>query len=95
MEMYLLARFGMANPDIGSMEEEPAFLMLTIKAIAQDRIVETLLVGTVHAQLMGAPRLRIEGNAGMSVALSQQLIVCDCTLPFLSVHTLIRTVQRV
>ena len=73
------------------MQIQAVGLLLAIKRVALDGIVETLLVGAMHAQLMGAPCVGNESDA----VISQGLIFSQGRLAVLCIYHLSRPVQRI
>ena len=60
--MHLPFCYGVTEPYLGSVEVESVSLG-SIELVTLDRTAESVRVGTVYAQLMGTPGLRVEGNA--------------------------------
>ena len=69
-------------------------LLVAVERIAQDGSIQTLLMGTMHAQLVGSARLGIEGDAEMgAVDALQNFILRNGLLALLVIHYLARAVQ--
>ena len=88
------ARQGMAERQVFGMQVQ-AVGLLAVKGIAEDGTVETLAVGTVHAQLVGAARERGEGQARVGAFGGKHLIEGHGLLAARKVDHLTRAVERV
>ena len=76
------------------MEMQSGSLLVAVERIAQDGSIQTLLMGTMHAQLVGSARLGIEGNAEMgAVDALQNFILRNGLLALLVIHYLAGAVQ--
>ena len=60
--MHLPFCYGVTEPYLGSVEVESVSLR-AIELVTHDGATQAVGVGTVYAQLMGTPGLRVEGNA--------------------------------
>ena len=90
MESDGFASSGMDKFQAVGMEVE-AVGEVAVELVAEDGAAQTVGVGTVHAQLVGAPCLRIEGDA----VVADDLVVGDGWLAALVVDDLARTVDGV
>ena len=69
-------------------------LLVAVERIAQDGSIQTLLMGTMHTQLVGSARLGIEGDAEMgAVDALQDFILRNGLLALLVIHYLAGAVQ--
>ena len=69
-------------------------LLVAVEWIAQDGSIQTLLMGTMHAQLVGSARLGIEGDAEVgAVDALQNFILRNGLLALLVIHYLAGAVQ--
>ena len=76
------------------MQIKAACLFYAVERIAQDGSIQALLMGTMHAQLVGSARLGIEGDAEMgAVDALQDFILRDGLLALLVIHSLAGTIQ--
>ena len=76
------------------MEMQSGSLLVAVERIAQDGRIQALLMGTMHAQLVGSARLGIEGDAEMgAVDALQDFILRDGLLALLMIHHLAGAVQ--
>ena len=69
--------------------------METVEVIAYDGHTQTVLVGTVHTQLMGAACVGREQNAVIGSFLSDKFIIGHRRFSLFVIHHLPRTVQIV
>ena len=60
---HFLACQRMLESNLLGMEMEAGCLLVAIERVAEDRGVQTLLMGAVHSELVGSAGLRIEGEA--------------------------------
>lgn len=89
-----LAGHGMAELQFFGMEPQ-AVGRMAIEVVALDGAVEALGVGTVHAQLVGAPRVGIEGDECFTVLFIDNPVAGDGTLSVDGVNELARSVVEV
>ena len=76
------------------MEMQSGSLLVAVERIAQDGRIQALLMGTMHAQLVGSARLGIEGDAEMgAVDALQDFILRDGLLALLVIYYLAGAVQ--
>lgn len=76
------------------MQIKAAFLFYAVERIAQDGSIQALLMGTMHAQLVGSARLGIEGDAEMeAVDALQDFILRNGLLALSMIHYLAGAVQ--
>ena len=76
------------------MEIQSGSLLVAVERIAQDGSIQTLLMGTMHTQLVGSARLGIEGDAEMgAVDALQNFILRNGLLALLVIHHLAGAVQ--
>ena len=76
------------------MEMQSGSLLVAVERIAQDGRIQALLMGTMHAQLVGSARLGIEGDAEMGVVDAlQDFILRDGLLALFVIHHLAGAVQ--
>ena len=68
---------------------------MAIERIASDGQGETLLMGTVEAQLVGAPGVGMEGDEGAALAGAHDLIGGDGAFALVRVYYLSRAVNGV
>ena len=73
------------------MQTKAVGFLLSIEGVAKDGITKSLLVCTVHTQLVGTPRM---GNQSDS-PITQSLILRKGRLPVVRIHHLTGTVQRI
>ena len=98
--MHLLTSGWMTEPDFGSMQPETVALG-AVEFVANDGAAQPVGVGTVDAQLVGAPRLGPKGNECPTLGLAcrgdgaQYLVVGDSPLAVFQVYHLSRTVHGV
>ena len=69
--------------------------METVEIIAYDRHSQTVLVGTVHTQLVGAASVGREQNAVIGSFLSDKFIIGHRWFSLIIIHHLPRTVEVV
>ena len=69
--------------------------METVEVIAHDRHSQTVLVGTVHTQLVGTASVGREQNTVIRSFLSDKFIIGHCWFPLFVIHHLPRAVQIV
>ena len=74
------------------MQIQSVCLLSSIKRIALDRIIETLLVGTMHTQLMGATSM---GNQLDATTTTLSVVFRCGWFAVLSIHHLTGTVCQV
>ena len=74
LENEAFARCGVNESQLGGMETEAA-VFLSVEVIAKDRDAETVGVGTVYAQLVGAACVGGEGDEGEGVAMESRRTV--------------------
>ena len=92
--MQLLASHRVGEPYLGSMKTKTLTLE-TIELVAHDGAAQTIRMGTMDAQLVGATGLRIKGNNIRGKRRMNEFIVGDGTLAMLQIHHLARTVHGV
>ena len=68
---------------------------MTVERVAGDGKSQSLGMGTVEPQLVGAPCMRYERDKGVSVMDRKDAEGCDCGLAVLIVHSLPWTVVQV
>lgn len=89
-KMHLPFCYGMTEPYLGSVEVE-AVSLGAIELVTLDRTTQAVGMGTVDAQLVGAPCLGVEGDE----VRVEELVIRYCTLSMLHIHHLPGTVHWV
>ena len=81
---------GVVEPDFCRMEQQ-TFTFGAVEFVTNDRAAQSVGMGAMDAQLMGAPRLRIECHQ----VVGYHFVVSDGTFAVFQVHNLSWTVHRV
>ena len=79
----------------GGVQTEAAVGRTTVEPVTHDGCVKPFGVGTVHAQLVGAPGMRGQQHTGASVASGYDPVVGDGNFAMVVVDHLSRPVERV
>ena len=91
---HSLTRHRVGECYLVTMQTEP-FGLVAVEFIADDGATETVGVSTVHAQLVGAAGVGVEGEESPPVSGIKHLIFRHCRLAPLVVHHLAGTIHRV
>ena len=93
---HFLPRQRVLEGDFLGMKMQSGCRLVAIERIAQDRGIQTFLMSTMHSQLVGSARLRIERQAKMGIVNTlQNLILRNGLLALFAIHHLAGTVQKI